>query len=184
MPRTTLFGGWTMEKNLSVYCSSDDDPNGVTTGDLYMGDTVSRGGRFCDMQQFSVPFLHQFKLSGSYTLPYGVDFGAVIQSYPGSERTITWSPAASLFPGGRTNAETIRLTQPGQLYQPRYNQLDINFRKNFRHGTKRYSLQFNLFNALNGNAIFATTDTIGSTLGQVTTILMGRLPRLAFQMQW
>ena len=184
MPRTTLFGGWTMEKNNSVFCSSDDNPNGVTTSDLYMGWTVSRGGRFCDMQQYDVPFLHQFKLSGSYTLPWSIDFGAVVQSYPGGERTVTWQPPASLFPGGRTNTETVRLTEPGSVYQERYNQVDINFKKNFRSGTKRYSIQFQIFNVLNDNAIFATNDSIGSSLGQVTTILMGRLPRLAFQFQW
>ena len=153
--KATVFGGWTMEKNLSVFCTSDDDPNGVTASDLYLGDTVDSGGRFCDMRNFSVPFLHQFKLSGSYTLPFAVDFGAVFQGYPGQARVITWQPAAGLFPGGsRTNSETIILTKPGALYQPRYNQLDINFRKNFRYGAKRFSMQVDLFNVLNGNVIF------------------------------
>jgi hypothetical protein len=185
LPNATVFGGWTMEKNVSVFCSSDDDPNGVSTSDLYLGDTASSGGRFCDQRNFDVPFQHQFKLSGTYTLPFSVDFGAVLQSYPGQARVITWQPAASLFPGGsRTNSETIILTKPGQLYLPRYNQLDVNFRKNFRSGRKRFSLQFDLFNVLNGNSIFSTNNAIGSSLGQVTSILMGRLPRLAFQMQW
>jgi hypothetical protein len=184
MRRTTVFGGWIAERNLSVFCASNDDPNGQSTSDLYMGDTVSRGGRFCDMRKFDVPFVNQFKISGSYSLPFALDFGAVLQSYPGSARVITWQPAASLFPGGRTNSETIILTKPGQLFQPRYNELDINFKKNFRSGTKRFSIQVDFFNVLNANAIFSTTDSIGSTLGQVQTILMGRLPRIAFQMQW
>jgi hypothetical protein len=185
LKRGTVFGGWTMDHNLSVYCASDDNPNGVTTTDLNLGETVSRGGRFCDNTQFSVPFIHEFKVSGNYPLPYGVDFGAVVQSYPGASRVITWSPAASLYPGGsRTNAETIILNKPGSLYQPRYNQLDINFRKSFRVGRKRFSLQADFFNALNGNAIWTTNNTIGSSLGQVTSILPGRIPRIAFQMQW
>jgi hypothetical protein len=66
----------------------------------------------------------------------GVEIGAVLQSYPGTSRTITWSPPASLFPGGRTNAETVVLNPPGSLYYPRYNQLDMNFKKNFRAGRK------------------------------------------------
>jgi hypothetical protein len=37
---------------------------------------------------------------------------------------------------------------------------------------------------LNGNAIFARQDTVGSALGDVTTILQGRLTRLAFQMKF
>ncbi len=181
----TVLGGWTMEKNISVFCDYNDDPNGTSTSDLYQGMTVSTGGRFCDMRQYDVPFRHELKLSGTYPLPFGVDVGAVLQSYPGSPRVITWQPAASLFPGGsRTNSETIILTKPGALFLPRYSQLDINFKKNFRAGQKRFSLQLDLFNALNGNAIWATNNSIGSSLGQVTSILQGRLPRLAFQMQW
>jgi hypothetical protein len=167
LAKGTVLGGWTMEKNISVFCDTNDNPNGVTSSDLYQGVTVSTGGRFCDNRDFDVPFRHEFK------------------SYPGSPRVITWQPAASLFPGGsRTNAETIILTKPGALFLPRYSQLDINFKKNFRAGQKRFSVQLDLFNALNANAIWGTNNSIGSSLGQVTSILMGRLPRLAFQMQW
>jgi len=108
----------------------------------------------------------------------------VLQAYPGLPRVITWQPAASLFPGGRTLSQTIVMNPPGSLYLPRYTQLDVNFRKIFRRGTKRYSLQIDLFNALNGNAIWGTNNAIGSSLGQPTSILPGRIPRLAFQMQW
>ena len=129
-----MFGGWTMERNVSRFCDTNDNPNGVTASDLYQGNTVSRGGRFCDQSKYDVPFRQEFKLSGNYPLPGGVDFAAVLQAYPGLPRTITWQPAASLFPGGRTNAETIILNEPGSLYLPRCTQLDINFRKIFRRG--------------------------------------------------
>ena len=145
-----------MEKNISVFCSTNDNPNGVTTSDLYMGETVSRGGRFCDMRQFDVPFRHEFKLSGSYPLPYERRFrGGAAELSRGRSGRSRGTPAASLFPGGRTNSETIRADRRrAQLYQPRYNQLDINFKKNFRSGSKRFSLQLDLFNVLNDNAIF------------------------------
>jgi hypothetical protein len=35
-----------------------------------------------------------------------------------------------------------------------------------------------------GNAIFARQDAVGNSLGDVTTILQGRLIRLAFQMKF
>jgi hypothetical protein len=184
LSRTTVFGGWTMEHNLSNFCDTNDNPNGATTSDLYEGNTVALGGRFCDETAFSKPFRHEFKLSGNYPLPGGVDFAAVLQAYPGLPRAITWQPAASLFPGGRTNTETILLTKPGSLFLPRYTQLDVNFRKIFRRGTKRYSVQLDLFNALNGNAIWTINNSIGSSLGQPQSILPGRIPRLAFQMQF
>ena len=94
------------------------------------------------------------------------------------------TPAATLFPGGRTNSETLILNAPGSLYYPRYNQLDLNIKKTFRAGRKTFTGQVDFFNALNGNAIFAANNAIGSTLGQVTTILQGRMMRLGFQMKF
>ena len=147
---------------------------------------MSNGGRFCDQRKFHVPFTHQFKLAGNYPVPYvGVDVGLVLQSYAGLERTITYQPVATLFPApGRTNTETILLNKPGSLYYPRYNQVDLNFKKNFRMGRKTFSGQVDLFNALNGNAIFMRNNAIGASLGQVQSILQGRIVRLAFQMQF
>ena len=41
-----------------------------------------------------------------------------------------------------------------------------------------------IFNVLNGNAIRTATDTVGTSLGQVTAILPGRFPRIAYQFKW
>jgi Carboxypeptidase regulatory-like domain len=179
-----LFGSWTTERNVSVFCESDDNPNGPSTGDLYQGRGVSQGGRFCDQRQFDVPFANEFKLAGNYTLPYGVDVGAVLQSFPGLERVITYTPPANLFPGGRTKSEAIILTEPGELYMERWDQLDVNFKKNFRSGNKVFTLQLDYFNVFNNNPIRAMTDTVGGSLGRVTTILPGRMPRVVFQMKF
>jgi hypothetical protein len=152
---------------------------------------VGRGGPYCDQRQFDIPFTHEFKAAGNYPFPMGIEVGAVLQSYAGSARTITWAPAASVFPNGqRTNTETLILNAPGTLYYPRYNQLDVNFKKNFRHGRKSYSGQVDLFNALNGNAIFSRNNNVpasvgaATSLGQVESILQGRIVRLAFQMRF
>jgi hypothetical protein len=182
---STLFGSWTTERNISVFCSSDDNPNGPPVADLYTGASVANGGRYCDHRNFDIPFTHQFKLAGSYAVPVaGMDVGVVFQSYAGLARTITYQPAAGLFPGGRTNTETIILSEPGSLHYPRYNQVDLNLKKNFRFGPKTFSGQIDFFNLLNGNAIFARQDVVGNSLGNVTTILQGRLIRLAFQMKF
>ena len=179
-----MFGSWTMEKNVSVFCESDDNPNGPTTGDLYQGRAVSQGGRFCDQRDFGIPFIHEFKLAGNYALPLGVDIGAVLQSYAGLERVITWQPAASLYPGGRTQAQTIVMTEPGSLYNERWDQLDVNFKKNIRYGSKVHTFQLDIFNVFNNNSIRTMTDSVGGSLGQATAILPGRFPRLAYQFKW
>jgi hypothetical protein len=182
----TLFGSWTAEQNVSVFCESDDNPNGPQIADLYQGRNVSNGGRFCDQRQFDMPFMNEFKLAGNYSLPLGMDFGAVVQSYPGLERVITWQPAANLFPNGqRTQAQTIILNKPGSLFLERWNQLDINIRKNIRYGNNKvHTFQLDIFNVFNNNSIRSTTDTVGTSLGQVTAIMPGRFPRVAYQFKW
>ncbi len=180
-----IFGSWTAERNTSVFCESDDNPNGPTTNDLYQGRPVAQGGRFCDQRNFGLPFIHEFKLAGNYSLKYGVDFGAVLQSYAGLERVVTWAPAANLFPGGqRTAAQTIVLNEPGSLFGERWDQLDINFKKNIRNGSRVHTFQFDLFNVFNNNSIRDMTNAVGTSLGQVTAIMPGRFPRLAYQFKW
>ena len=180
----TLFGSWTVERNISNFCANDDNPNGVNTADRYTGANVSAGGAFCDQGAFDVPLRHEFKMAGSVPVRWGIDLGAVVQSYAGAERIITWEPDGALFPGGRTRTETITLTEPGSLYYPRYNQVDFNVRKTFRAGRKTFSGQIDWFNLLNGNAVFSRNSQVGNSLGQIQTILQGRLTRLAFQMKW
>jgi hypothetical protein len=182
-----MFGSWTMEKNVTVWCDTDDNPNGHVTGDttdLYQGRTISQGGRFCDQRNFDIPFRHEFKLAGNYSFPYGLDFGAVLQSYGGLERVIQWTPAPAVFPNGRTQAQTIVINEPGSLFTERWDQLDINFKKNIRYGNRVHTFQLDLFNVFNNNSIRTMTDTVGTSLGQVTAIMPGRFPRLAYQFKW
>jgi hypothetical protein len=182
---STVIGSWTMEKNVSVFCSSNDNPNGILVNDLYLGAQIATaGGPFCDQRQFDIPFTHEFKAAGNYPFPMGFEVGAVFQSYAGSPRVITYQPAAALFPGGRTNTETIMLNAPGSSFYPRYNQLDVNVKKNFRYGRKTFSGQIDAFNALNGNAVFTRNNSIGNSLGQVQSVLQGRVMRIAFQMRF
>ena len=47
-----------------------------------------------------------------------------------------------------------------------------------------FTFEVELFNALNNNVVWMTNNAIGGSLGTVTSILPGRMPRLAFQMKW
>ena len=60
----------------------------------------------------------------------------------------------------------------------------MNLKKNIRNGHKLFTFEIECFNVLNANAVFTTNNAIGTSLGQVQTILMGRLPRLSFQMKF
>ena len=181
-----MFGSWTAEHTLQRWCDTDDNPNGPTStgqfsaSDATTGVPASFGGRFCDQTNFDYPFRHEFKLAGNYALPFGIDIGAILQSYAGGERVITWTPDAALFPGAaRTKSETVVINEPGSLFMDRWNQLDINVKKNFRHNNHVLTFQVDVFNALNANAIRGINNAVGGTLGQVNNIMIGRFPRLA-----
>jgi hypothetical protein len=181
-----LFGSWDMEHTLQRFCDTNDDPNGVAVSgqfsatDATTGITAPLGGIYCDQTKFNVPFRHEFKLAGNYPLLYGFDFGAILQSYAGQERVILWSPAANLFPGGqRTQAENFVLNPPGTLFYPRWNELDVNFKKNIRHNGKVLTFQIDIYNLLNANTPRSENNNVGGSLGDATTIATGRFPRLA-----
>jgi hypothetical protein len=186
-----LFGSWTMEHALQKWCDNDDNPNGPTStgqfsnSDATTGVAASYGGRFCDQTAFDFPFRHELKFAGNYPLMYGIDFGAVFQSYAGGERVITWNPPASVYPNQqRTRSDTLVLNEPGSLFWDRWNQVDVNFKKNFRHTNKVFTFQVDIFNLLNNNPIRGGNNSVGGSLGNASTIMFGRFPRLAFQMRF
>jgi hypothetical protein len=186
-----VFGSWTADHTLQRWCDNDDNPNGPTTTGQFnptaatTGVDSPLGGRFCDQTQFDYPFRHEFKLAGNYVFPYGFDVAAVMQSYAGQERVIFWQPEQNRFPNGqRTQAETFILNPPGSIFYDRWNQLDINVKKNFRHNNKVLTFQIDVFNVLNANPIRAANNNVGASLGNATTIMLGRFPRLAFNFRF
>ena len=56
---------------------------------------------------------------------------------------------------------------------------DVNVRKDFKVARSTFTAEFTLYNALNTAAILAMTNTVGASLGNVTTTLNGRTPRIA-----
>ena len=127
----TLIGGWAVDRTINVACENAD-PN------LRYN---------CDQSQFDVPLRSDFKFIGTYPVGYGVQLGAVLQSYAGAAVPVSWSVPASVYPGGRrTAALTLSttvvgtgytgssLSDPGSTYLPRWNQLDVSIRRAFQIG--------------------------------------------------
>jgi hypothetical protein len=169
MPRTNLFGGWSADRLMNVACASYD-PNTF---------------RYCDQSQYGIPFRSDFKLAGSYTVPFDVVIGVSLQSYAGLQQTVLWTPAASVFPNGqRTQSVTVPLVPPGSEYLDRWTQLDLSFRKVFRIRGYRLDGALDMFNALNSNVVLAQNQNYGSTLGQPQAVLQGRLLRLSTQLKF
>jgi hypothetical protein len=163
-----VFGGWSADKLVTVACASFD-PNTF---------------RYCDQSQLGIPFRHDFKFAGSYPLVWGVQLGAMLQSYAGLPLAVNWTPAASVFPGGRTQSVTINLIPPGSQYLDRWTQLDLSFRKTFSIGKYRVDGALDMFNATNSNVVLSQNQAFGSTLGQPQAVLQGRLLRLSSQIKF
>ncbi|MBS1818237.1 MAG: TonB-dependent receptor [Acidobacteria bacterium] len=68
-----IFGGYSAGHTLAKTCQTED-PNNLT---------------YCDQSQYSIPMYGQFKLNGSYTLPWKLQVAATFQSYNGDARNGT-----------------------------------------------------------------------------------------------
>lgn len=158
----TLLGGTSTGRTLSATCDVED-PNNL---------------RFCDQSQYDVPLRTQFKLAGTYILPFNIHIGANFQSQPGAERVITYSVVKSILPMLTQTSVSVRLNEPGSAYNDRVNQLDFTLSKSFRHGGIDVRPELALFNLFNANAVLTQINTFGPALGNVTTILGPRALRL------
>lgn len=181
---SVVFGGWTAQHNVEVMCDQEN-PNGSLQADLYFTISFLRGGRFCDERNLGIPFRHDFKIAGTLPLKWGLEFSGTFVSFAGNESQVTWNVPASAFPNGQRTAVTVvRLDQPGTLYYPRWNQLDVAIKRPFRIGGYQFTAQADVYNALNGSNVLTETQIFGSQLGRPNTILQGRLLRLVTQVKW
>src|SRR5262249_21839467 len=180
---TQLQGGVTTGKLHDQYCQVDD-PNNL---------------RFCDR---AYPFRTQFKLSGTYPMPYGFRVSGLFQSVAGVQSsrdggnvgrdlTILYAVAKANVPAltqttittldpapGRVSQTGIRLNDVGSLFLDRVNQLDFAVSRDFQFGKVRVRPQMDIFNALNTNAITQVNTSFGPSLLQPQSVLNPRLLRL------
>jgi hypothetical protein len=181
---SSLFGGWTASRNVSVTCDQEN-PNGSASNDLYFSISFQRGGRFCDERKLDIPFRHDYKIAGTLPLPYGFEFSGTIVSFAGNETQVVWDVPTTVFPNGQRTATTlVRLTPPGTKYLDRWNQTDIAFKKTFQVGRYQLTGQADVYNALNAAPVTTETQTYGPNLEFPNTILQGRLLRLVAQIKW
>lgn len=181
---SVVFGGWTAQHNIEVTCNQEN-PNGSAANDLYFDISFQRGGRFCDERNFDIPFRHDFKFAGTLPMKWDLELSGTFVSFAGNETQVVWNVPASAYPGGQRTASTnVRLNEPGTLYYPRWNQLDVAIKRNFRFAGYQFTAQADVYNALNGSNVTVETQTYGPNLGRPQTILQGRLLRLVTQIRW
>jgi hypothetical protein len=151
---------------------------------------LTQSTAFC---QIEYPFLTQAKLLGSYTFPFDVQVSATYQNLPGPPITANAVfTSAQIEPSlGRPLSSgataTINIVKPGEMYAGRLNQMDLRFTKIFRFGNRQVQRMFDLYNALNDNAVLQVntaygTDGAGWLAPQ--TILPARLMKFGVQVNF
>jgi hypothetical protein len=206
----SLFGGWTIDRRVLVHCDEIENwqnlPGPSISSTLYPADGVNINQpksdyQYCDQSKLNIPFFHEFKLSGSYLLPwYGIQVNAAMQSYPGLQLPTRWTlssttrypldckgpctPGGLVVPNLTLASYVVDLTPPGTDYYARQTQLDMGLRKLFKVKQYQVSGQFDLFNLLNSSYVQSQNVNLGPALGTPTKILQPRTLRLAVQMRF
>lgn len=198
-----FFGGWTIDRIIDVRCDAIESNQGRYAGTAAIGAANQPQPDFhwCDQSQLDMPFLHEVKLAGSYTLPWwGIQTNLAFQSYNGLPLFTRWNispttryaancpgpcrPGELVVPNLTLPNYVIDLVAPGQQFYGRQNQLDMGFRKLIRFGRYQVSAQADIFNIANTSYVKNQNITWGSSLGQPLDVLQPRTLRLAAQLKF
>jgi hypothetical protein len=155
--------------------------------------------RFCDWTKLDIPFFRpQFKLAGSYPLPFGVQVSGSFQSYPGGSTlenggangsadpslNVNYLVTRSLIPNLTQAQVSVKLIPPGSKYGDRWNQVDMRFAKKFQVDKLKLQPQVDMFNLFNANPVVGQVQTFGPSLDRPTSVLLGRLFAVSVQVDF
>jgi Carboxypeptidase regulatory-like domain len=133
---------------------------------------------YCD---YDTSWLSQFKLNGSYTLPWQqIQVAGVLQNLPGqmilAQWNITQADVATSgtlgrpLSGGANTSRVVPLIKPGTLYTPRRTQLDVRVSKSVRFkGSRKLQAMADVFNLTNSNAAVGATSNAGEPPSALNT---------------
>ena len=189
----TLTGGTSTGQTVADACAVraalPELNQGIGAG--LVGSTVSTTSPYCHV---AYGWLTQARGLGSYIIPkIEVQLSGVFQSKPGQLLAANYAvPNAAVVPSlGRSLAGsapnvTVNLIEPGSQYGDRVNQLDFRIAKILKYGRTRTMVGFDLYNAMNSNAILTYNLAFvpGGTWKQPVTILTGRLVKFSAEVNW
>jgi hypothetical protein len=130
----------------------------------------------------------QVKFAGTYNLPWQITFAATYQNVPGIPVTATYAVpnatvAASL--GRNPNSPVSLALMPSvAAYTNRINQLDLRTTRLFTVGKLRIRGHFDVYNIGNSSGIQGLNTTYGANWLTPTSILQGRLIKIAAQLDF
>jgi hypothetical protein len=141
---------------------------------------------YCDVNP---PYLVQFKIIGSYPLPWNLQLSGNYQSLPGPDIGATWAAPNSATTLGRAFSGGATATVP--LFAPfsngrekRLNQVDLRIARRFTAGKLKATAEFDLYNVLNADSVLSNNTTFGTQFTQPTEILQARLAKFGLNLQF
>jgi len=115
------------------------------------------------------PYQNLVKINGSVPLPWDLQAAAVYQSIPGPNYGAIYTYGNAQITGlnrplsGNVKALQIDLLQPlSQYFDYRINQLDVRLSKIFRSGSRKFQLNVDVYNVMNGSYALWTNNNYGS----------------------
>ncbi|MBI2186694.1 MAG: carboxypeptidase regulatory-like domain-containing protein [Acidobacteria bacterium] len=133
----------------------------------------------------------QVKLLGSYTVPkIELQISSAFQSIPGPEIAAHFTATNAIIApslgrnlSGNAANVSVNLVEPGTMYGERLNQLDIRFARAVRVGRTKTTLQLDLYNALNVDAVTGVNNAYASWL-RPQAVILGRFAKLGMQLDF
>jgi len=214
LPRgATLFGGTTAERMMWTLCNEESNPNNLLYCDsrdsgipfrtqlklsgsypLPYGITLSGS-----LQSIPGYLLNATGFSPAYVIPSPTALPSVnAPAGAGTVWLITRTtrypadckapcvPGALVIPNMTAAQLAVPLVAPGTEYAERVNQLDLSIGKWFQVGRARLQGQLDFFNALNRSDVLSVRSMNYGTPSymQPSSILQGRIVRIATQVKW
>jgi hypothetical protein len=159
----TVFGGLTIGRS-----EGDQESNDFNNPNVHINNEGAIG--------FDAPY--QFRGGFSYMLPYAVQFSGSIREQSGLPQTRSYPVTTTQVPGLTQVTQNVQVAQRGEYRYPWVNLIDLRVAKVFRFGDRRFEPTIDVFNVFNNNAVTNAVQTVGSSLGRPSAIVMGRLVRI------
>ena len=197
------FGGQTEAfQSVEVSLNAKFGRGGRIAGGWFKGNTVtdtcnltvdSPQKQFCKQDNPST----QFKVNGSYPLPWDLQASWVYQNLQGSPILATQVYTnAQIAPSlGRNlgscgmqatcnGTVTVNLIAPNTVFEDRYKQLDARLSKNLHVGRHRVQAQLDVYNLLNTAYFTGRNNAYGPQWNKPNGMQLGRLFKVGTQVDW
>jgi hypothetical protein len=163
LTNATFFGGFTI---------------GRAYGDQDTGDLNNPNVRINNRGNIGFDSPYQIRGGFSYTLPADVRLSGSVRAASGLPQTRTYVVTTAIVPGLTQVTQNVQVAPRGEYRYPWVNLLDLRVARSFLAGGVRIEPTVDLFNVFNNNAETNVVQTIGTSLGRPSAIVMGRLLRL------